>query len=84
MATGGSLFSLYRARGWGRESQTQLEFIFIAGSATVVTEVQPTAPYRAMIIHRATFNHVNPNAVSITFQHQEMAQRKAHSSHQIS
>lgn len=74
MAASGSLFSLYRARGWGRESQTQLEFVFFDGSATVVTEVGPTPPYPAMVIHRITFNHVNPNALNITFQHQEIAQ----------
>ena len=68
------MFSLFRARGWGQQSEQQVNVIFLAASSSVVASIGPSAPYGAMVVHGITANHFLPNAFTVTVSQREVGQ----------
>ena len=73
MAGATTLFSLFRARGWGRQSEQQVEVIYLAASASVTAVITPSAPYGAMVVHNITANRMLPGAFTVTVQQKEVS-----------
>tara|TARA_Y100000310_G_scaffold17970_1_gene17729 strand:+ start:195 stop:653 length:459 start_codon:yes stop_codon:yes gene_type:complete len=67
-----SLFSLFRAKGWGRQSEQQIDVLYLAASSRVTATVTPSDPYQAMVVHFITLNHMLPNAFTVTVSQKEV------------
>jgi hypothetical protein len=69
-----SLFSLFRARGWGQQSEQQVNVIYLAASSSATAVITPSAPYNAMVVHLITVNRFLPNAFTVTVSQREVGQ----------
>ena len=67
-----TLFSLFRSRGWGRQSEQQLDVAYLAGESSATVSVGPSAPYSALVIHLITFHRQVPGAFNVTVSQREV------------
>ncbi|KKK74171.1 hypothetical protein LCGC14_2886460, partial [marine sediment metagenome] len=67
-----SLIATLRSRGWGFTSEQPIDVPFIAGNTTGLVPIVPAAPYRAIIVHNITFNHVRPDKYQVRVWHAEV------------
>ena len=67
-----SLFSLFRSRGWGRQSEAQLDVLYLGATTTTTATVTPTAPYSGMVVHLITFHRMLPGAFKVTVSQREV------------
>ena len=67
-----TLFSLFRSRGWGRQSEQQLDVLYLGGNTSTTAAVTPTAPYGALVVHLITFHRLLPGAWKVTVSQREV------------
>ena len=67
-----SLFSLFRSRGWGRQSEQQLDVLYLGATTTTTATVTPSAPYNGMVVHLITFHRQLPGAFKVTVSQREV------------
>ena len=67
-----SLFSLFRSRGWGRQSEQQLDVLYLGATTTTTATVTPSSPYNGMVVHLITFHRQLPGAFKVTVSQREV------------
>ena len=67
-----SLFSLFRSRGWGRQSEQQLDVLYLGANSSTTATVTPSAPYNGMVVHLITFHRLLPGAWKVTVSQREV------------
>lgn len=66
------LFSVLRSRGWGYNSEQQLDVPFLAGNTTTRVTLVPATPYAGIIVHLITLHRFNPDQFQIRVYQEEV------------